>query len=160
MVVSRVGGAVVGLAPVMGYLAETLATTTIGVTSCLAVAWQLWLFRPGVKISGSTVLLQGLVKDRSFPAGEVDSFKIAVQREPGDLLDRSVHLVIDMKDGSAVLSRWVAWQDMVSPWIVGARPLPTRSQQRVIDRLNTGLAARKAVDAAADGAADADGTCP
>ena len=160
MAVCRVGGAAVGLAPVMGYVAGAVATTTVVVTSCLAIAWQLWLFRPGVRVSGSTVLLQGLVRDRSVPVCEVDSFTVAVQRQPGDLLDHSVHLVINMDDGSAVVSEWVAWQDLISPWIVGERPLPTRSQQRVIDRLNTGLAARKAVDADADGAADVDGTCP
>jgi hypothetical protein len=113
-----------------------------------------------VKVSGSTVRLQGLVSDRSIPVCEVDSFTVAGQRHPGDLLDHSVHLVLNMEDGSAAISRWVAWQDMVSPWTVGERPLPTRSQQRVIDRLNTGLAVREAVDTDADGAADVDGTCP
>lgn len=144
----------------MGYVTGDVATTTVVVTSCMAVAWQLWLFRPGVKVSGSTVLLQGLMRDRSVPVRGVDSFTVAVQRQPGDLLDRSVHLVINMDDGSADISRWVAWQDMVSPWIVGERPLPTRSQQRVIDRLNTELAARKAADADADSATDVDETYP
>jgi hypothetical protein len=156
----RVVGAALGLVPVMGYVAGDVATTTVMVTLCMAVAWQLWLFRPGVKVSGSTVRLRGLVSDRSIPVCEVDSFTVAGQRHPGDLLDRSAHLVINMDDGSAAISRWVAWQDMVSPWIVGERPLPTRSQQRVIDRLNTGLAARKAVETDAGGAADLDGTCP
>lgn len=160
MTACRVGGAVLGLVPVMGYVTGDVATTTVVVTSCMAVAWQLWLFRPGVKVSGSTVLLQGLMRDRSVPVRGVDSFTVAVQRQPGDLLDRSVHLVINMDDGSADISRWVAWQDMVSPWIVGERPLPTRSQQRVIDRLNTELAARKAADADADSATDVDETYP
>lgn len=160
MTACRVVGAVLGLVPVMGYVAGDVATTTVVVTSCMAVAWQLWLFRPGVKVSGSTVVLQGLLSDRSVPVSDVDSFTVAVQRQPDDLLDRSVHLVINMDDGSADISRWVSWQDVVSPWIVGERPLPTRSQQRAIHRLNTGLAARKAADADADSAADVDGTCP
>lgn len=107
MVVCRVVGAVLGLAPVMGYMAGDVATATVVVTSCMAVAWQLWLFRPGVKVNGSTVLLQGLVSDRSLPICDVDSFTVAGQRQPGDLLDRSVHLVINMDDGSVAVTRWV-----------------------------------------------------
>jgi hypothetical protein len=160
MTACRTIGAVLGFAPVLGYLAGDVATATVLVTSCVAVAWQIWLFRPGVRITGSAVVLQGLVRDRSLPMSGVDSFTVATQRQPGDLLDRSVHLVIETDDGRAVLSRWVAWQDMISPWIAnGERPLPARTQH-VVDGLNTELAARQAVDAAADGAMDEGGICP
>jgi hypothetical protein len=70
----------------------------------------------------------------------------AALREPGDILDRSVHLVVMRSDGGAVVSRWMAWHDLVSPWIGGQRPLPTRSQRRVIDRLNLVLDAAGTVN--------------
>lgn len=140
MTVCRTLGAVAGLVPVMSYAAGDVATTTVIATSCAAAAWQIWLLRTGVKVTGSAVVVQGLINDHSFPASRVRSFTVATLREPGDVLTRSVHLVMNMDDGSEVLIRWVAWQDMISPWIVDAeRPLPARTQ-RVVDRLNTALA--------------------
>lgn len=140
MTLCRTVGAVAGLVPVIGYAARGVSATTVVVTSCAAAVWQVWLLRTGVKVTGSAVVLQGLVKDVSFPVSGVHSFTVAMVRQPGDLLSRSFHLAITMDDGSEVRSHWVAWQDMISPWIVNAeRPLPARSQ-RVIDQLNAALA--------------------
>ena len=106
----------------------------------MAVLWQVVLLRTGIRVQGSVLTVRGLLSDTKIPLQSIMSFGVVRRRIALDQLDRSVNLVIRLTDGSEIVCRWVAWQDLLTPLFVsGERPLPTTSQRRVLDRLNDTL---------------------
>lgn len=98
-------------------------------------AWQLWLFKPAVVVSDREVRLRGLLKHRTFRRDEVVGFEVQETRRSLDQKAREVDLVVLLSGGRSEAFRWVAWQDLVSPFIAAPRPLPTTSQRRVLSKL-------------------------
>jgi hypothetical protein len=137
----RWAGIVAAAASVLGFFAGDLATSLFAVALAAAMLWQIWLFRIGVTISDSTVRVQGLVSQWSVPVEAIGSFDVTSVRRPLDQLAREVSLAIHLRSGADVVCRWVGWQDLLSAWFVmGERPLPTPSQERVLERLNAAVA--------------------
>ena len=104
-----------------------------------SAAWQVLLMRPGVAVSAEGVRVTGLLGAELIPVADVEGFGVRIKRAPLDQLDRAVVLVIHLTNGDERICKWVAWQDFASALMTAERPLPSRSQQRVLDRLGKAL---------------------
>lgn len=140
VVMCRWGGIVAAAAAMVSFAFGDVAALPFAAVVAVAALWQIWLFRPGITVTGSAVRIRGLVSDKSIPVEAIHSFGVARIRRPLDHFDREVSLVIHLHGESDVTCRWIGWQDLVSAWFTGGeRPLPTPSQKRVLDRLNTAV---------------------
>ena len=140
MMVSRWLGAVAVIIPISAYSQGNLSSELLFTLLLVAVLWQVVLLRTGIRVQGSVLTVRGLLSDTKIPLQSIMSFGVVRRRTALDQFDRSVNLVIRLTDGSEIVCRWVAWQDLLTPLFVsGERPLPTTSQRRVLDRLNDTL---------------------
>ena len=105
-----------------------------------ALTWQILICRPGVVISASDVIISGLIHSENYERTSILCADVERRSAPLDLLAKKVNLVLRQKNGESLICPWIAWQDIRSSFfVVGERPLPSRSQQAVLDRLNASL---------------------
>jgi hypothetical protein len=139
----RCGGLVVAATSAGWYLVGALELLPLAMVLALALAWQAALLRPGVVIGTEDVELRGLLSTRRIARAVVASVAVEAVRRPLDAMAREVDLVVTTTDGRRAVTRWVAWQDLVSPFVTSGTTRPaTRSQERVLTRLRDALAAR------------------
>lgn len=133
----RLSGFAVGLAVLLSVLVGSASMAWLLAFVGIEIAWQLWLCRPGIRVTSQAVVLRGLLADTSIPIESITGFKMVRNRNPLDQLSRSVKLGVETRDGSVILCRWFQWQDLISPWIsMGERPL-SKSQRRLLETLNS-----------------------
>jgi hypothetical protein len=125
---------------VVSCLAGGLGPASLAVVTVAAIVWQVLLFRAGVKVDATNVVLRSPFGTQVLPRPTVRRFRVGTRRAPLDVLNQAVILIVEMTDGTERDCRWVAWQDIASAFTRtdATRPL-TRSQVRVTDRLNRAL---------------------
>lgn len=138
----RLSGVVVTLLVMVGFLRGRVGWFWVAPGVGVGVIWQLLLLRPGVLITDSVVSMRGILATRDLPISQVRRFTVRRRALPLDQFANELNLAAELDDGSEVATRWIAWQDLLSPWMAGQRSFPTPRQRRVIEKLGADLLRR------------------
>ena len=131
------------LTAVFSYNFGSLGLVPLLLSVLVGLGWQLWLFRPCVLVTMDSVILRGLWSDTILDAQSINKFCVKRKREPLDYYSRAVKLIVCRVDEVEIVCRWVQWQEYITATIGGEPTLPTRSQARVVERLNSALVNRR-----------------
>lgn len=127
---------VIWLLCLSGLMRGPTSPAGFAVATLVVIMFTIVLSRWVVLISGQGVAIRSFAHTRSFAPDAVERFEIQERRAPLDQLEREQRLVLILASNEAVDIPWVAWGDMISPWLGDAkRPLRT-GQARLLNQLN------------------------
>lgn len=138
----------VAFGPLSAYIITDLAITWLCIALIVSLLWQVLLFRPAVYISDDEIRVQNVFSRIVVPTSAADRFVLERVKEANDFLTRSVYLMLVMRTEttpSEIRICWVSWLDFITALSDGIERPRTRSQIRVLNKLNDALGASQGV---------------